>query len=65
MSSIPPTMRALVVEALAPDFGGCAVREIPTPRPGPGEDLVRVRGLGGGPRIYANLGKFPEISETE
>ena len=43
MSSIPPTMRALVVEALAPDFGGCAVREIPTPRPGPGEVLVRVR----------------------
>ena len=36
-------MRALVVEALAPDFGGCAVREIPTPRPGPGEVLVRVR----------------------
>jgi NADPH2:quinone reductase len=43
VSSIPPTMRALVVEALAPDFGGCAVREIPTPRPGPGEVLVRVR----------------------
>lgn len=36
-------MRALVVEALAPDFGGCAVREVPTPKPGPGEALVRVR----------------------
>jgi NADPH:quinone reductase len=36
-------MRALVVEALAPDFGGCAVREVPTPAPGPGEALVRVR----------------------
>ncbi len=41
--SIPPTMRALVVEALAPDFGGCAVREVATPTPGPGEALVRVR----------------------
>jgi NADPH2:quinone reductase len=38
-----PTMRALVVENLSPDFSGCAVREIPTPQPGPGEVLVRVR----------------------
>ncbi|USQ95153.1 NADPH:quinone oxidoreductase family protein [Caulobacter sp. RL271] len=37
------TMRALVVEALAPDFAGCAVREVATPAPGPGEVLVRVR----------------------
>jgi NADPH2:quinone reductase len=36
-------MRALVVETLAPDFAGCAVREVPTPQPGPGEVLVRVR----------------------
>ncbi|PHY21211.1 NADPH:quinone oxidoreductase family protein [Caulobacter sp. BP25] len=36
-------MRALVVEALAADFGGCAVREVATPTPGPGEVLVRVR----------------------
>lgn len=40
---IPPTMRALVVENLVPDHAGCAVREIATPTPGPGEVLVRVR----------------------
>lgn len=36
-------MKALVVEALAPDFAGCAVREVPTPTPGPGEALVRIK----------------------
>ncbi|MBO9706779.1 MAG: NADPH:quinone oxidoreductase family protein [Caulobacter sp.] len=36
-------MRALVVEDLAPDFAGCAVREIETPTPGPGQVRVRVR----------------------
>ncbi|EJL31738.1 Zn-dependent oxidoreductase, NADPH:quinone reductase [Caulobacter sp. AP07] len=36
-------MRALVVETLAPDFAGCAVREVPTLTPGPGEVLVRVK----------------------
>jgi NADPH2:quinone reductase len=36
-------MRALVVEDLAPDFAGCAVRDVPTPSPGPGEVLVRIR----------------------
>lgn len=41
--TLPPTMRALVVEALAPDFAGCAVREVAAPTPGPGEVLVRVR----------------------
>jgi NADPH2:quinone reductase len=35
-------MRALVVEALAPDYAGCALKEIPTPDPGPGEVLVEV-----------------------
>ncbi len=36
-------MRALVVDDLVPDFAGCAVRDVPTPSPGPGEALVRVR----------------------
>ncbi|WP_419255883.1 NADPH:quinone oxidoreductase family protein [Caulobacter sp. ErkDOM-YI] len=35
-------MRALVVESLAPDYAGCAVREVATPTPGPGEVLVYV-----------------------
>ncbi|MET0338761.1 MAG: NADPH:quinone oxidoreductase family protein [Caulobacter sp.] len=36
-------MRALVVESLGPDYAGCTVREVPTPHPGRGEVLVRVR----------------------
>ncbi len=36
-------MRALVVENLAPDYAGCAVREVATPIPGPGEVLVEVK----------------------
>ncbi|MBI1684581.1 NADPH:quinone oxidoreductase family protein [Caulobacter hibisci] len=36
-------MKALVVESLAPDFAGCALREVPTPTPGAGEVLVRIK----------------------
>jgi NADPH2:quinone reductase len=36
-------MRALVVDRLAADYGGCALMEAPTPAPGPGEVRVRVR----------------------
>ncbi|CAN5211287.1 NADPH:quinone oxidoreductase family protein [soil metagenome] len=36
-------MRALVVERLAPDFAGCAVRDLETPTPGPGEVRIAVR----------------------
>jgi NADPH2:quinone reductase len=36
-------MRALVVERLAPDYAGCALKEIPTPDPGPGEVRIKVR----------------------
>ncbi|MFZ5668129.1 MAG: NADPH:quinone oxidoreductase family protein [Pseudomonadota bacterium] len=39
-------MRALVVESLAENYGGCAIREVPTPTPGPGEILVRVKAAG-------------------
>ena len=36
-------MKALVVEELAADYAGCVLKEIETPKPGPGEVLVRVR----------------------
>lgn len=36
-------MKALVVERLASDFAGCAVREVANPTPGLGEALVRIR----------------------
>lgn len=36
-------MRALVVETLAPDFAGCVVKDVPTPTPGRGEVLVKVK----------------------
>lgn len=48
-------MRALVVETLAPDYAGAALREVETPRPGPGEVLVRVR---------AGAVNFPDLLMT-
>jgi NADPH:quinone reductase len=36
-------MRAVVVETLAPNYGGVVLKEIETPKPGPGEVLVKVR----------------------
>ena len=48
-------MRALVVEALLPDYAGCVVKEIPTPKPGPGEVLIRVR---------AAAVNFPDLMQT-
>jgi NADPH:quinone reductase len=37
-------MKALLVKDLAADFAGCAVEEVATPTPGPGQVLVRVLG---------------------
>ena len=48
-------MRALVVEALAPDYAGCVLKEIETPTPGPGEVLVKVR---------ASSVNFPDLLMT-
>jgi NADPH2:quinone reductase len=48
-------MRALVVEELAPNYGGCVLKDIPTPDPGPGEVLVEVR---------AAAVNFPDLLQT-
>ena len=48
-------MRALWVEALAPDYAGCVLKETPTPDPGPGEVLVEVR---------AAAVNFPDLLQT-
>ena len=36
-------MQALQVQALAPDYAGCALVALPAPEPAPGEALIRVR----------------------
>ncbi|MEM9939500.1 MAG: NADPH:quinone oxidoreductase family protein [Pseudomonadota bacterium] len=36
-------MRALVCHALSDDFSGVEVRDVPVPKPGPGEVLIKVR----------------------
>ena len=48
-------MRALRVEQLTADYAGCVLAEIATPRPGPGEVLVRVRAAGV---------NFPDLLQT-
>jgi NADPH2:quinone reductase len=48
-------MRALLVERLAPDYAGCALRDVETPQPGPGE--VRVR-------VHAAAVNFPDLLMT-
>jgi NADPH:quinone reductase len=48
-------MRALVVEALEPDYAGCVMKDIPTPDPRAGEVLVRTR---------AASVNFPDLLQT-
>jgi NADPH2:quinone reductase len=48
-------MRALVVEALAPGYAGCVVKEVAIPEPGPGEVRVKVR---------AAAVNFPDLMQT-
>ena len=48
-------MRALVVEALAPDYAGCVLKEIETPQPRPGEVRIKVK---------AAAVNFPDLLQT-
>jgi NADPH2:quinone reductase len=48
-------MRALVVEALLPDYAGCVVKEVPTPEPAAGEVRLKVR---------AAAVNFPDLMQT-
>lgn len=48
-------MRALVVEELAPDYGGCVLKEVETPAPGPGEVQIKVK---------AAAVNFPDLLQT-
>jgi NADPH:quinone reductase len=44
-----------LVEELAPDYGGCAIKDIETPLPGPGEVQIKVR---------AAAVNFPDLLQT-
>ena len=48
-------MRAVVVEKLAPNYEGVVLKELETPRPGPGEALVKVK---------AAAVNFPDLLQT-
>ena len=55
-ATVPQTMKALEVQALAPDLAGVALAERPVPLPGEGQALVRIEA--------ASLG-FPDLLMTE
>ena len=48
-------MKALVVEELAADYGGCVLKEIETPEPRAGEVRIKVR---------AAAVNFPDLLQT-
>ena len=48
-------MRALMVEALEPDYAGCFIREFQTPEPKAGEVVVKVK---------AAAVNFPDLLQT-
>lgn len=57
--SLPRTMRALRVSSLAPDYGGCSIDEVPTPEPGAGQVLVRIRAAAiGFPDLLMTRGEY-------
>ncbi|MBR7621638.1 NADPH:quinone oxidoreductase family protein [Phenylobacterium sp. 20VBR1] len=49
-------MKALVVEELAADYGGCVLKEIETPEPRPGEVRIKVK---------AAAVNFPDLLQTK
>jgi len=58
-AAIPHTMRALRVNALEPEFAGCALETIATPAPGPGEALVKIRACSVGfPDLLMTRGEY-------
>ncbi|MDE2561215.1 MAG: NADPH:quinone oxidoreductase family protein [Sphingomonadales bacterium] len=52
-------MQALEVQALSRDFSGCHFVEMPVPRPGPGEVLIRIEAAGlGFPDLLMTRGEY-------
>lgn len=59
MPSLPPTMTVLQVRGLSDDLSRCTLAEVPVPRPGPGEVLVRIEAAGiGFPDLLMTRGEY-------